>query len=117
MKMADVASAQADMLAYGQERRLGILRALATNPRFLLLDEPAAGLDESESDELLEDIIEIRDRIGCGVMVIEHDMRLIMRLCDRIHVLDYGKTISVGTPDQVQSDPAVITAYLGTEEM
>ena len=117
MNLANVAGAQADMLPYGQERRLGILRALATNPRFLLLDEPAAGLDEAESDDLMADIIEIRDRFDCGVMVIEHDMRLIMQLCDRIHVLDYGKTISVGTPEQVQSDPAVLTAYLGTEEM
>ncbi len=117
MDMADVAGTQADMLPYGQERRLGILRALATNPCFLLLDEPAAGLDETESDDLMEDIIQIRDQFSCGVMVIEHDMRLIMQLCDRIHVLDYGKTISMGTPEQVRADPVVITAYLGTEEM
>lgn len=116
MGMSEKAYWQASALPYGDERRLGILRALATNPRFLLLDEPAAGLDESESDEVMEDIIEIRDRFGCGVMVIEHDMRLIMRLCDRIHVLDYGKTICVGTPQQVQADEAVITAYLGTME-
>jgi len=116
MHLGDVAGAQANMLPYGQDRQLGILRALASNPAFLLLDEPGAGLDESESNELLNNIIEIRDKFGCGVMVIEHDMRLIMRLCDRIHVLDYGKTISVGKPAEVCSDPAVIKAYLGTED-
>ncbi|MFH1090098.1 MAG: ABC transporter ATP-binding protein [Pseudomonadota bacterium] len=117
MNLADLAGAPAETLPYGKERRLGILRALATSPRFLLLDEPAAGLDESESDELMEDIIEIREVFGCGVMVIEHDMRLILRLCDRVHVLDYGKTISIGTPQQIQNDRAVIAAYLGVEEL
>ena len=100
-------------LPYGDERRLGFLRALATNPAFLLLDEPAAGLNDSESDELIGAIGEIRDEFGCGVLVIEHDMRLIMRLCERIQVLDYGKTICIGTPVEVQADPAVVTAYLG----
>ena len=85
----------------------------ATNPAFLLLDEPAAGLNESESDELIGAIGAIRDEFGCGVLVIEHDMRLIMRLCERIQVLDYGKTICIGTPVEVQADPGVVTAYLG----
>src|SRR5262249_34503632 len=83
-------------LPHGQERRLGVLRALATRPRYLLLDEPAAGLNEHESDELVASLAGIRDDFGCSLLVIEHDMRVIMRLCERLQVLDYGKTIAVG---------------------
>jgi branched-chain amino acid transport system ATP-binding protein len=100
-------------LPHGLERRLGIVRALAARPSFLLLDEPAAGLNERESDELVDALTLIRDDFSCALVVIEHDMRLIMRLCERIQVLDYGKTISVGTPAEVRRDPAVLTAYLG----
>jgi len=103
----------ADGLPHGLERRLGIVRALAAKPRFLLLDEPAAGLNEQESDELVASLTLIRDDFSCALVVIEHDMRLIMRLCERIQVLDYGKTISIGTPAEVRRDPAVLTAYLG----
>jgi branched-chain amino acid transport system ATP-binding protein len=100
-------------LPHGLERRLGIVRALAAKPSFLLLDEPAAGLNERESDELVDALTLIRDDFSCALVVIEHDMRLIMRLCERIQVLDYGRTISVGTPTEVRRDPAVLTAYLG----
>jgi ABC-type branched-subunit amino acid transport system ATPase component len=100
-------------LPHGLERRLGIARALAAKPSFLLLDEPAAGLNEQESDELVATLALIRDDFSCALVVIEHDMRVIMRLCERIQVLDYGKTISIGTPAEVRNDPAVLTAYLG----
>jgi branched-chain amino acid transport system ATP-binding protein len=100
-------------LPHGEERRLGVMRALASRPKYLLLDEPAAGLNEVEADELVRALAQIRDDFGCGLMIIEHDMRVIMSLCERIQVLDYGRTISIGTPEEVRSDPAVLTAYLG----
>jgi branched-chain amino acid transport system ATP-binding protein len=103
----------AGALPYGDQRRLGILRALATAPTFLLLDEPAAGLNEAETDDLLRVIVGVREDHGCAVVIIEHDMRLIMNLCDSIHVLDHGTTICTGSPEEVRRDPAVITAYLG----
>jgi branched-chain amino acid transport system ATP-binding protein len=113
LKLADKASLYGTGLPHGLERRLGIVRALAAKPTFLLLDEPAAGLNEQESDELVGSLTLIRDDFSCALVVIEHDMRLIMRLCERIQVLDYGKTISIGTPLQVRSDPAVLRAHLG----
>jgi branched-chain amino acid transport system ATP-binding protein len=113
MGIADKAHQLASALPYGDERKLGFLRALSTNPLFLLLDEPAAGMNEVESDELMLAIGEIRDDFGCGILVIEHDMRLIFRLCERIHVIDYGKTIAQGTPMEIQTNAAVIEAYLG----
>lgn len=109
------ADALAGTLPYGIERTLEMARALATRPSFLLLDEPAAGLDETEGDALLRLLTELPSARGCGILVIDHDMRLIMRLCRRLHVLAHGQTIAAGTADEVRQDPAVIEAYLGTE--
>lgn len=100
-------------LAYGEQRRVEIARALAGQPRFLLLDEPAAGMNEAESDDLLETILRIREHEGCAVLIVDHDLRLIMRLCERIHVLAEGQTICEGSPEVVRRDPSVISAYLG----
>ena len=111
-------TADADRLAitlpYGQQRRVEIARALAGRPRFVLLDEPAAGMNEVESDALLETIRAVRDDEGCAILIVDHDLRLIMRLCERIHVLAEGRTICEGTAEAVRRDPAVIEAYLGT---
>lgn len=107
------ADVEARSLPYGIERRVALARALASNPRFLLLDEPAAGLDENETDDLRHIIAEIGRTRGCGILVIEHDMSLIARLCDRIQVINSGRTISLGAPEQVLSDPVVREAYLG----
>lgn len=112
--LAEKAHLDASTLTSGQERRLGLARALATRPRFLLLDEPAAGLNDVEGDELVETICALRRESGCGIMLVEHDMRLVMEVCDRIHVLNFGKTLKVGTPAEVRSDAAVVTAYLGS---
>jgi branched-chain amino acid transport system ATP-binding protein len=107
------ADTQVKALPYGQERYVEIARALATNPSFLLLDEPAAGLSEIESEDLLQTLASIPREIGCGLLIIDHDMRLIMRLCDRLHVLNYGHTIGEDSPDEIRRNPAVIEAYLG----
>ncbi len=101
-------------LSTGQERRLQVARAVAMEPRFLFLDEPAAGLNESESDDLLSVITGLPGLIGCGILLIEHDMRVIMGACSRIIVLDNGKLIKVGTPAEVRADQTVIDAYLGS---
>jgi ABC-type branched-subunit amino acid transport system ATPase component len=103
----------ANSLSFGQERTLGVARAMALKPTFLLLDEPAAGLNESEGAELQATIRGLCDRRGTGVMLIEHDMALVMSVCDRIQVLSYGETIAVDVPERIRRDDAVIEAYLG----
>lgn len=109
-----LAARQASDLSTGQERRLQVARAAAMKPRFLFLDEPAAGLNESESDQLLGVITGLPALIGCGVLLIEHDMRVIMSACSRLVVLDNGAVLKVGTPEEVRADQAVIDAYLGS---
>jgi branched-chain amino acid transport system ATP-binding protein len=105
----------ASALPHGDERRVGIARAVAVGPKYLLLDEPAAGLDDAESLELTEAIAQLRDDLGCGVLLVEHDMRIIFRVCERIQVLDYGKSIAVGTPDEIRTNKQVVAAYLGAK--
>ncbi|MDO5387726.1 MAG: ABC transporter ATP-binding protein [Clostridia bacterium] len=106
----------ASSLPYGLQRRLEIARALATKPKLLLLDEPAAGMNPKESDDLTEFIREIREKFGLTILLIEHHMQLVMDISDRIYVLEYGCTIAKGVPEEIQANPAVIKAYLGEEE-
>ncbi len=106
----------ASSLPYGLQRRLEIARALATKPKLLLLDEPAAGMNPKESEDLTEFIREIRDKFGITILLIEHHMQLVMDISDRIYVLEYGRTIAKGVPAEIQANPAVIKAYLGEED-
>lgn len=111
--MQDLAEVHAGNLPYGAQRRLEIVRALATKPKILLLDEPAAGMNPSETAELMENIRRIRDRFGIAVILIEHDMNLVMNICEGIAVLNYGRIIAKGTPEEIRKNPVVIEAYLG----
>jgi branched-chain amino acid transport system ATP-binding protein len=116
MGIADRARVKAGTLAYGQERLVGIARALALAPRFMLLDEPAAGMTEPECEALMRTISAVPSSFGCGVMIIEHNMRVVMGVCQRIHVIASGRTIAEGTPQEIQSSRTVIAAYLGEKK-
>ncbi len=115
VEIKGLASYQATSLPYGNQRRLEIARALATDPKVLLLDEPAAGLNEIETEQLREILLKIH-KSGVTIFIVEHDMKLVMSICDTITVLDYGKKIAEGSSSQVRTDPLVIKAYLGEEE-
>jgi branched-chain amino acid transport system ATP-binding protein len=108
-----VGDAPAGALAHGDERRLGVARALATEPKYVLLDEPAAGLPEAEVPEFAAVVRSVRDEHEAGVLLIDHNMALIMEVCDRIHVLDQGRTLAEGTPDEIRGNLDVVAAYLG----
>lgn len=112
--MEDTAEQMASNLPYGQQRKLEILRALASEPKLLLLDEPAAGMNPTETHELLETIRRIRDQFQVTILLIEHDMSLVMNVCERLYVLDYGTLIAEGTPKEIRTNQKVITAYLGS---
>ncbi|WP_019414095.1 ABC transporter ATP-binding protein [Paenisporosarcina sp. TG20] len=113
--LSDYEDVIAENLAYGQQRRLEIARALASNPKLLLLDEPAAGMNETETENLFDLIKEVQKK-GVTVLLIEHDMPFVMKLCDRITVLNFGKKLAEGTPEEIQNNKDVIEAYLGSEE-
>ena len=111
--MAEMANVISGNLSYGQQRKLEIARALATNPKLLLLDEPAAGMNPNETKELMNTISFIRNKFKIAILLIEHDMDLVMGICERLYVLNFGKVIASGLPDEIQNNKEVIAAYLG----
>jgi branched-chain amino acid transport system ATP-binding protein len=117
LDLNDRAETQAISLAHGDERRLSVARALATEPRFVLMDEPAAGLPEAEVPAFAAVVRQVRDQHGAGVLLIDHNMALVMDVCDRIHVLDQGRTLAEGTPDDIRANLDVAAAYLGESAM
>ena len=116
MGLSEFADHKAGSLPYGSQRRLEIVRALATNPSVILLDEPAAGMNPSETTELMHQIRRIRDTFHVAIFLIEHDMNLVMNVCEAIAVVNYGRIIAKGTPEEIRTNPAVIEAYLGKED-
>jgi len=115
MSLADKADRKVDTLPFGEERRVGIARAVAMRPRFLLMDEPAAGLNDAECRDLQQIVRAISERLNCGILFIEHRMSLVFELCHRIQVLQLGRTLAVGSTDEIRADPEVRKAYLGEE--
>lgn len=115
LELEDMASRVVSGLSYGQQRRVELARAVAGRPQFVLLDEPAAGLHDAETDQLLAVLLDLRERLGFGMLLIDHDLHLIMRATDRIYVLNEGRLLTEGTPQEVRHNPQVIAAYLGTD--
>ena len=116
IEVSEQAEQRASTLSYSDERRVGIARALALEPRYLLLDEPAAGMNESEAETLLKKIVAIPPTFHCGVLLIEHNFSLVMAAASRLHVLDFGRTLAEGSPAEIRANPRVLAAYLGEEE-